>query len=67
LHTAGEISAQLDATLEHVIKEDAAYYFRYIAKAIITREKRDTILQALAKQEETLSNDGVLLRSVGGL
>lgn len=61
LHTAAEIGAQLEKTLEHVTKEDAAYYFRYIANAIITREKRDTILQAFAEQEETLSTDGSIV------
>jgi SAM-dependent methyltransferase len=58
LHTAGEIDAQLDETLGRVIREDAAYYFRYIARAITATENRDAILQAFAKQEETLSADG---------
>src|SRR5262249_28893061 len=60
LHTAAEIDAQLKKTLGRVIRENAAYYFRYTASAIIT-EKRDSILQALAKQEETLSADGSIV------
>jgi SAM-dependent methyltransferase len=61
LHTAVEIDAQLKKTLGHVIRENAAYYFRYAANAIPTIEKRDAILQAFAKQEEMLSADGSIL------
>ena len=57
LHTAAEINSQLEKTSSPVIREDAAYYFRYAAKAITT-EKRNTILQAFAEQEETLSTEG---------
>jgi SAM-dependent methyltransferase len=61
LHTAGEINAQLGETLGRVIREDAAYYFRYIARAITGTENRDAVLQAFAKQEETLSADGLIV------
>jgi hypothetical protein len=57
LHTAAEINSQLEKTSSPVIREDAAYYFRYAAKAITT-EKRNAILQAFAEQEETLSTEG---------
>jgi SAM-dependent methyltransferase len=61
LHTAAEINAELEKTLGRVIREDAAYYFRYTASAITTSEKRNAILQAVAKQEESLSADGSIV------
>jgi SAM-dependent methyltransferase len=58
LHTAAEIGAQLEKMFNRVIKENAAYYFRYIASAIAPSEKRDAILQAFAQQEEAMAADG---------
>jgi SAM-dependent methyltransferase len=55
LHTAAEIEAQLEKLFGRVIRENAAYYFRYIANAITATEKRDAIVQAFADQEETLA------------
>jgi 2-polyprenyl-3-methyl-5-hydroxy-6-metoxy-1,4-benzoquinol methylase len=55
LHTAAEIGAQLQKMFGRVIKENAAYYFRYVAGAIAPSEKRNAILQAFAEQEETLA------------
>jgi SAM-dependent methyltransferase len=61
LHTATEIDAQLKKTFGRVIRENAAYYFRYIANAMTATEKRDAILQAFAGQEETLAADGSIV------
>jgi SAM-dependent methyltransferase len=61
LHTAAEIDAQLEKVVGRVIRENAAYYFRYIANAITATEKRDAILQAFAEQEETLAADGAII------
>jgi SAM-dependent methyltransferase len=61
LHTAAEIDAELQKISGGVIRENAAYYFRYIANAIIATEKRDEILQAFAEQEETLAADGSII------
>ena len=61
LHTAAGINAELEKTLGHVIREDAAYYFRYVANAIPATGKRDAILQAFAKQEVTLSDGGSIV------
>lgn len=61
LHTAVEIGAQLEKVFGRVIRENAAYYFRYIAKGITLAEKRDAILQAFAGQEETLAADGCIV------
>jgi SAM-dependent methyltransferase len=61
LHTAAEIDAQLQKVSSRVVRESAAYYFRYIASAIIAVEKRDAILQAFAEQEVTLSADGSII------
>jgi SAM-dependent methyltransferase len=57
LHTAADIGAQLEKIFRRLIKEDAPYYFRYIAAAMAPSEKRDAILQAFAEQEETLAAD----------
>jgi SAM-dependent methyltransferase len=61
LHTAAEIETQLEKVLGRVIRENAAYYFRYIANAITATEKRDAIVQAFAEQEETLTADGSIV------
>jgi 2-polyprenyl-3-methyl-5-hydroxy-6-metoxy-1,4-benzoquinol methylase len=58
LHTAAQIGAQLEKIFGRVIKENAPYYFRYIAGAIAPSDKRDAILQAFAQQEETMAADG---------
>ena len=61
MHTAAEIGAQLEKMFSRVLKENAAYYFRYIAGAIAPSEKRDAILQAFAEQEETLAVNGSIV------
>jgi SAM-dependent methyltransferase len=61
LHTAEEIGAHLKKVSHRVIRENAAYYFRYIASAITAAEKRDAILQAFAEQEVTLAADGSII------
>lgn len=61
LHTAAEIELQLEEVLGRVTREDAAYFFRYIASAITAVEKRDAILQAFAEQEVTLAADGSII------
>jgi SAM-dependent methyltransferase len=61
LHTAGETGAQPEKIFSRVIRENAPYYFRYIAGAITPSDKRDAILQAFAEQEETLAADGSIV------
>jgi SAM-dependent methyltransferase len=61
LHTAAEINAQLEKTSSPVIREDAAYYFRYAANAITRTGKSNAILQAFAEQEQTLSAEGSII------
>jgi SAM-dependent methyltransferase len=61
LHTAAAIDAQLEKLFGRVIRESAAYYFRYIANVITATEKRDAILQAFAEQEETLAAEGSIV------
>ena len=61
LHTAAEIIARLEKVSCRVVRESAAYYFRYIASAITATEKRDAILQAFAEQEVTLAADGSII------
>jgi len=57
LHTAADIGAQLEKIFRRVIKENAPYYFRYIAGAMAPSEKLNSILQAFAEQEKTLAAD----------
>jgi SAM-dependent methyltransferase len=61
LHTAAEIWAQLRNSLGCVVRENAAYYFRYIASAISLTEKRDETLSAFAEQEQALARDGSIV------
>jgi SAM-dependent methyltransferase len=61
LHTAAEMEEQLERIFDRVIKEDAPYYFRYIASAIAPSDKRDTVLQAFAEQEETMAANGSIV------
>lgn len=61
LHTAAEIGAQLEKIFGGEIRENTAYYFRYIAGAIAPSEKRDAILQAFAEQEETMAAEGSIV------
>src|SRR5438552_16884201 len=58
LHTAAEIGAHLKNVSRRVSRENAAYYFRYIASAITAVEKRDEILQAFAEQGVIRAGDG---------
>jgi SAM-dependent methyltransferase len=58
LHTSTEIDVQLEKIFSRVLRENAAYYFRYIANAINVTEKRNEILRAIAEQEKTLAADG---------
>ena len=61
MHTPAEIHAQLEKVLGRVIRENAAYHFRYIANAITATDRRDAIIEAFAKQEETLAADGSIV------
>ncbi len=61
LHTAAEIGLQLEEVLGRVTREDAAYYFRYIANVIGATKRRTAILQAFAEQEETMAADGSIV------
>ncbi len=61
LHTATEIGAQLEKVLGDVVTEEAPYYFRYLAGAIVVTERRDAIVQALAEQEAVLAADGSIV------
>ena len=53
LSTAAEIETAL-TDVGGVLKENAAYYFRYLARAMGNLEKRDSVCEALVKQEEDL-------------
>jgi SAM-dependent methyltransferase len=61
LHTAAEIGAQFEKLFSDVVKEEAPYYFRYLAGIIVATENRDAIVQALAEQEAALSADGAIV------
>jgi SAM-dependent methyltransferase len=61
LHAAAEIEIKLEKVFGRMIRENAVYYFRYVANVISATEKRDAILQAFAEQEETLAADGSIV------
>ncbi len=61
LHTASEINAQLEKTLGRVVSENAAYFFRYAANAIPAAQKRNALLEAFAKEEETLYGNNAIV------
>ena len=61
LHTAAKIAARFQKLFGTVVKEEAPYYFRYLAGAIVVNEKRDAVLQALAEQEAALAADGAIV------
>lgn len=54
LNTAAAIEAELEAAAGKVAQESAAYYFRYLARAMADSERRDAVVQALAEQETEL-------------
>lgn len=54
LHRAGQIDAHLEKIFGRVLREKAAYFFRYAANALPATEERAAFLQALAAEEEAL-------------
>ena len=54
LHTAGEMNGELQKVFGRVVRENAAYFFRYAANALPATEGRGAFLQTLATEEETL-------------
>jgi SAM-dependent methyltransferase len=60
LHTAAQIGAQFEKMFDDVLKEDAPYYFRYLAGAIAA-QKSDAILQALTEEEAALAREGSIV------
>jgi SAM-dependent methyltransferase len=61
LHTAAQIGAQLEKVFGQLVNEEAPYYFRYLAGAIVATDKRDAILQALAEEETALAGNGSIV------
>jgi SAM-dependent methyltransferase len=61
LHTGAQIATELEKLFDCVVRENAAYYFRYIANAIIATEKTNAIVRAIVEQEETLAADGSIV------
>jgi SAM-dependent methyltransferase len=60
LNTATDIGAALDRVVGNVLMENAAYYFRYLARGMGQLEKRDAVVQALTDQETLLISDGAI-------
>jgi SAM-dependent methyltransferase len=61
LHTAAAIGAELGAAFDNLATENAAYYFRYLAKAMGGAERCDAVAQALANQETALIADAAII------
>jgi SAM-dependent methyltransferase len=61
LNSAAEIAAALDTVFGSVITENAAYYFRYLAKAMDDLNQRDTMAEALAEEESKLISERAII------
>jgi SAM-dependent methyltransferase len=61
LHTAADIFAQIKTVFGNVVREEAPYCFRYLAKAIVPSADRDTILRELCDQEAALISEGAIV------
>lgn len=61
LHTAAAILAEIKKIFEEVQCEEAPYYFRYLAQAIVPTADRDKILQDLAEHEAGLIARGTIV------
>jgi SAM-dependent methyltransferase len=60
LNSAVQISAALNTVFGSVITENAAYYFRYLAKAMDHLDQCDAVAEALAQQEGELISQGAI-------
>jgi SAM-dependent methyltransferase len=60
LSSAIEIAATLETVFGNVIRENSAYYFRYLAKAMGDLNQRDAVTEALAEQEGDLISEGAI-------
>jgi SAM-dependent methyltransferase len=61
LHTAAAMLAEIRRVFGKVRCEEAPYYFRYLARAIVSTADRNRILQDLAEQEAELIARGTIL------
>ena len=61
LHTAAAILAEIRKVFDEVQCEEAPYYFRYLARAIVPTADCDKILQGLAEHEAGLIAMGKML------
>ncbi len=61
LNTAADIAAALDRVVGNVVMENAAYYFRYLARTMGQIQRRDAVALALAEQETALIADGAIV------
>ena len=61
LHTAANVFAEIRRVFGETQCEEAAYYFRYLSRAIVPTADRDKVLQDLAEQETELIARGTIL------
>jgi SAM-dependent methyltransferase len=61
LHTAAKVFAEIRRVFGETQCEEAAYYFRYLSRAIVPNADRDKVLQDLAEQETELIARGTIL------
>jgi SAM-dependent methyltransferase len=61
LHTAANVLAEIRRVFGETQCEEAAYYFRYLSRAIVPTADHDKILQDLAEQEAGLIAEGMIL------
>ena len=61
LHTAANVFVEIRRVFGETQYEEAPYYFRYLAGAIVSTADRNKILQDLAEQEAGLIAGGMIL------
>ncbi len=60
LSSAAQIASTLETTFGSITTEEAAYYFRYFAKAMGDLEQRDAVAEAMAEQESYMISHGAI-------
>jgi SAM-dependent methyltransferase len=61
LHPAAKIQTEIQKVFGEVKREEAPYYFRYVARAIVPTRDRDAILRKLAVEETDLMAKGAIV------
>ncbi len=61
LSSAAQIAEALETVCGSVIAENVPYYFRYLARAMDSLDRRDAVTEALTEQESALISHGAII------